>query len=77
MPVDPGVPLVVTAGNYLLLDAEVAAAVGVELDDGLLSAWAGAREQIDQVWFVALDDAVRIERLTAATRERADRAVVL
>ena len=105
VPVEPGVPLVVTEGNYLLLDAEVAAAVGVELDPDLLGAWAAARAAIDQVWFVELDDAVRVDRLTArhvehgrapdaararatgvdqanadlvaATRDRADRVVVL
>lgn len=105
VPVDPGVPLVVTEGNYLLLDAAVAEAGGVELDADALAAWAGAREQIDQVWFVELDDAVRVQRLAArhvehgrapdaalaratgvdqanadlvaATRERADRVVVL
>ena len=60
VPVDPGVPLVVTEGNYLLLDAAVAAAVGVQLDADALAAWAAARAQVDQVWFVELDDAVRI-----------------
>ena len=105
VPVDPGVPLVVTEGNYLLLDAEVAARAGVELEDDLLTAWAAARAQIDQVWFVELDDAVRVQRLAArhvehgrdpdaararalgvdqanadlvaASRERADRVVIL
>ena len=105
VPVDPGVPLVVTEGNYLLLDAAVAAAVGVELDADALAAWAAARAAIDQVWFVELDDAVRVQRLAArhvehgrdpetararasgvdqanadlvaATRDRADRVVVV
>lgn len=64
VPVDPGVPLVVTEGNYLLLDAGAAEAVGLHLDEDLLAAWAAARAAIDAVWFVDLDDAVRLDRLT-------------
>ena len=47
--VPAGVPLVVTEGNYLL-------------DDG---AWAGVRGLCDEIWYVDLDDAVRVERLVA------------
>ncbi|MDM7832115.1 nucleoside/nucleotide kinase family protein [Cellulomonas edaphi] len=48
--VGPEVPLVVVEGNYLLLDGAGFAPVA-----GLL----------DEAWFVALDDAVRLERLVA------------
>lgn len=41
-------PLVVTEGNYLLLEQ---------------GAWPRARAQLDQVWFVDLDERVRIDRL--------------
>jgi pantothenate kinase len=44
-----GVPLVVTEGNYLLLD-----------DDG----WTAVRPLLDEAWYVAGDDA-RVERLIA------------
>lgn len=45
------VDLVITEGNYLLLDTP---------------AWRSAHESIDEVWFVdAPDEQVRIERLTA------------
>jgi len=50
VPVRRGTPLVITEGNYLLLD------------DG---DWAGVRPQLDAVWFVEPDDAVRRERLVA------------
>jgi pantothenate kinase len=43
-------PLVVTEGNYLLLDREP---------------WSGIRDLLDQAWFVALDPAVRLQRLVA------------
>jgi pantothenate kinase len=43
-------PLVITEGNYLLLDEPP---------------WAGIRGSLDEVWFVEVDDAVRLERLTA------------
>ena len=46
--VDPDVPLVVTEGNYLLLD------------DG---PWRRVRPLLDEVWFVEVDDRVRVERL--------------
>ena len=47
----PGdVPLVITEGNYLLDD------------DG---AWADVRRFLDEVWYVDVDDAVRVPRLVA------------
>ncbi len=46
--VAPDVPLVVTEGNYLLLD------------DGPFSA---VRELLDETWFVAPDESARVERL--------------
>ncbi|GAA1909076.1 nucleoside/nucleotide kinase family protein [Arthrobacter gandavensis] len=48
VPVRRDVPLVITEGNYLLLDS---------------GAWPLAREQLDAVWFLALGDAERIRRL--------------
>jgi pantothenate kinase len=44
----PSARLVITEGNYLLLDDPT---------------WARARAAMDAVWFVASDDAVRVERL--------------
>ncbi|MGW5240984.1 nucleoside/nucleotide kinase family protein [Monashia sp. NPDC004114] len=46
--VAPSAKLVVTEGNYLLLDQEP---------------WIRARAQLDQVWYVATDDEVRVSRL--------------
>lgn len=46
--VDPDVALVVTEGNYLLLD---------------YSPWNAARPLLDEVWFVDVDDALRVARL--------------
>jgi pantothenate kinase len=46
--VPPDIPLVVTEGNYLLLD------------DG---AWSQVRPQLDEVWFVGGDESLRRERL--------------
>jgi pantothenate kinase len=46
--VAPDVPLVVTEGNYLLLDE---------------GPWAGVRAELDEVWYIDMDDAVRRERL--------------
>ena len=46
--VDPSVPLVVTEGNYLLLD------------DGV---WAQVRPLLDEAWYVDVDDGLRLERL--------------
>ena len=51
--VEPGTALVVTEGNYLLLDGPG--------HDG----WVRARAAIDEVWHVALPDDVRRERLLA------------
>jgi pantothenate kinase len=48
--VPASVPLVVTEGNYLLLD------------DG---AWAAVRPLLDEAWYVEVDDALRVERLIA------------
>jgi pantothenate kinase len=48
IPVPPTVPLVVTEGNYLLLD---------------IDAWPAARSHIDEVWFLAPDTEVRHARL--------------
>lgn len=48
IPVPSSVPLIVTEGNYLLLDAD---------------AWPTARAGIDEVWFLAPDSDVRHERL--------------
>jgi pantothenate kinase len=48
IPVPPSVPLVVTEGNYLLLD------------DG---PWAAVRPLLDEVWFIETDEAQRRERL--------------
>jgi len=50
VPVRRDVPLVITEGNYLLLES---------------GAWPQAREQLDAVWFLALGDAERIRRLAA------------
>jgi pantothenate kinase len=50
VPVPPTARLVVTEGNYLLLDT---------------GAWARVRPQLDEVWFCALDETERIRRLVA------------
>jgi len=49
VPVRAEVPLVVTEGNYLLLDGP----------------WAPVRELLDEVWFLAPDEELRLERLVA------------
>ncbi|WP_398867007.1 nucleoside/nucleotide kinase family protein [Streptomyces stephensoniae] len=46
--VAPDVPLVITEGNYLLLDQ---------------GPWAQVRGLLDEVWFLDLDPAVRVRRL--------------
>ncbi|TQK51216.1 pantothenate kinase [Streptomyces sp. SLBN-118] len=46
--VEPEVPLVVTEGNYLLHDE---------------GPWAQVRPLLDEVWYLELDDAVRVSRL--------------
>ncbi len=48
--VAPDVPLVVTEGNYLLVDT---------------GAWPRARAELDEVWFLRIDPALRRERLIA------------
>lgn len=48
--VEPDVPLVITEGNYLLVDS---------------GPWAGVRELLDESWFCASDGSVRIARLIA------------
>lgn len=48
IPVPAAVPLVVTEGNYLLLESD---------------AWPTARSHIDQVWFLAPDNDIRHTRL--------------
>ena len=49
IPVGPAVPLIITEGNYLLLDDPP---------------WHEVRTLLDETWFVEIDDAVRVERLT-------------
>ena len=44
----PDTPLVITEGNYLLLDE---------------GSWAGVAPLLDEVWYVDVDDALRTERL--------------
>jgi len=46
--VPPDVPLVVTEGNYLLLDQP---------------GWRDVRQQLDEVWYLSLDEDVRLTRL--------------
>lgn len=48
--VPPEIELVITEGNYLLLDE---------------GHWAGVQEQLDAVWFIDIDDEVRRARLVA------------
>ncbi|MFE6938073.1 nucleoside/nucleotide kinase family protein [Streptomyces chartreusis] len=50
VPVEPAARLVVTEGNYLLLDT---------------GRWARVRSQLDEVWFCELDEAERLRRLIA------------
>lgn len=50
IPITHGIPLVITEGNYLLLE-----------DDG----WAGARALLDEVWYLDVDPALRHSRLLA------------
>jgi pantothenate kinase len=47
------VPLVITEGNYLLMDE---------------GAWAGVRPLLDEAWYVGGDDVLRRERLVARHR---------
>jgi pantothenate kinase len=46
--VDPTIPLVVTEGNYLLLDS---------------GPWSEVRPLLDDAWFLEVDDRLRVERL--------------
>ncbi|MFK0044047.1 nucleoside/nucleotide kinase family protein [Streptomyces sp. NPDC090741] len=48
IPVDPAVRLVITEGNYLLHEA---------------GEWAAVRALLDEVWFLAPDDTLRVRRL--------------
>ena len=48
--VRPGVPLVITEGNYLLAES---------------GSWPRARGYMSEVWYVDLDDETRLDRLTA------------
>ncbi len=48
IPVFPETPLVITEGNYLLLDH---------------GHWAGIRDLLDEVWYVDVDHAIRQDRL--------------
>jgi pantothenate kinase len=50
IPVPPDVPLVVTEGNYLLLDR---------------AGWAPVRGLLDEAWYLDLDEDVRLARLIA------------
>ncbi|TQS45751.1 nucleoside/nucleotide kinase family protein [Cryptosporangium phraense] len=50
LPVPSAVPLVVTEGNYLLVD------------DG---PWAAVRGLLDEVWYLEVDEEVRMDRLVA------------
>ncbi|GHH94172.1 nucleoside/nucleotide kinase family protein [Streptomyces capillispiralis] len=54
VPVPPSARLVVTEGNYLLLDT---------------GAWTRVRAQLDEVWFCALDEEERLRRLIARHEE--------
>jgi pantothenate kinase len=51
--VPPDVPLVITEGNYLLMDAS----------DSPGSHWHAVRALLDEAWYVDVDDELRIERL--------------
>jgi pantothenate kinase len=53
VPVHPSVPLVVTEGNYLLLPDHP---------------WNALRPALDEVWFLAPDEDVRLDRLLARHR---------
>lgn len=44
----PGVQVVITEGNYLLLDDP---------------AWRAVADEIDEIWYCAVDDAIRTQRL--------------
>ncbi|MET1072912.1 MAG: nucleoside/nucleotide kinase family protein [Umezawaea sp.] len=48
VPIDPGVPLIVTEGNYLLLNYDK---------------WKRVRIVLDEAWFLFIDDDLRVQRL--------------
>jgi pantothenate kinase len=50
IPVPPETPIVITEGNYLLLDTHP---------------WRQIRDLLDAAWYLDIDDAVRVERLIA------------
>ncbi|GAA3092776.1 pantothenate kinase [Kribbella aluminosa] len=50
IPISPDTPIVVTEGNYLLLDTHP---------------WRQVRDLLDATWYLQLDDAARLERLIA------------
>lgn len=52
--VPPDTPIVITEGNYLLLDTHP---------------WRQIRELLDAAWYIEIDDAVRVERLIARHME--------
>ncbi|QNP68764.1 nucleoside/nucleotide kinase family protein [Streptomyces roseirectus] len=54
VPVPPGARLVVTEGNYLLLDT---------------GSWVRVRGELDEVWFCAPDEEDRVRRLVARHEE--------
>ncbi|MYS43295.1 nucleoside/nucleotide kinase family protein, partial [Streptomyces sp. SID5998] len=54
VPVPPAARLVVTEGNYLLLDE---------------GPWARVRAELDEVWFCELDETERVRRLVARHEE--------
>jgi pantothenate kinase len=49
IPVFQSAPVVITEGNYLLLGGR----------------WSGVRPMLDEIWFVRVDDDVRLDRLMA------------
>jgi pantothenate kinase len=54
IPVRPETPIVITEGNYLLLDTHP---------------WRQIRDLLDAVWYLEIDDAVRVKRLMARHME--------
>lgn len=54
IPVPPDVPIIITEGNYLLLDTHP---------------WRQVRDLLDAVWYLQADDTARVERLIARHME--------
>jgi len=54
IPVRPETPIVITEGNYLLLDTHP---------------WRQVRDLLDAVWYLDIDEAVRVKRLIARHME--------